>query len=570
MDGYTGDVHVTALLADTKGTSGTTAAHPTSQAAQRMRWQRLQETDEERNRRLQVIRERARWRRAHETPEQRSKRLQADRERQKRARQQESSEERAIRLQKVMERQRAKRAQETIIERMERLHGETLQQRARRAIESDEQRRIRLQKDRERKSGLRKLGKTEGIPAMDIATDVEFVGMCSRIGTRQSPEEDQQCYSKSELTISSCSSNWGEGVSSLDDWSSDEEGTSRTSCDVSGGGAVFSLGHFLAHNRFAPGFAPLAAFTHPRFPSDISERIQMSSSTMENVSLVNLGRQVLYDRSLKSMEDALNYFKSQGQRFGNANLDELRKKHMECSSDDLKYMIELIVGSETLAAQRYRNVMDINKDVSNMMGQMKRGTIRKSFFGMDTPKRQFIFHGQTPFKTVDVNELYEKWRMSINVNDSEDHKLRRFIRHIMSEVVVDPSDVFRLTTRTRHNHDNLLMLPQEFRATLKGFILHVCGEDDPTSDLSVTVDSMLTSVAKEIRRHPRKRGAASDPTHPGSCYGNGMEGMPIVFVNAFEEPEDQSTGKSPESVRIRMDEEDSKSSNGKDSIPLLS
>ncbi|KIH53470.1 hypothetical protein ANCDUO_16401, partial [Ancylostoma duodenale] len=223
MDGYTGDVHVTALLADTKGTPGTTAAHPTSQAAQRMRWQRLQETDEERNRRLQVIRERARWRRAHETPEQRSKRLQADRERQKRARQQESSEERAIRLQKVMERQRAKRAQETIIERMERLHGETLQQRARRAIESDEQRQIRLQKDRERKSELRRLGKSEGIPAMDTATEVEFAEMCSRIGTRQAPEEEQQCNSRSGITISSCSSNWGGGVSSLDDWSSDEE-----------------------------------------------------------------------------------------------------------------------------------------------------------------------------------------------------------------------------------------------------------------------------------------------------------------------------------------------------------
>ncbi|RCN40408.1 hypothetical protein ANCCAN_13654 [Ancylostoma caninum] len=509
------------LLADTGGILGSTAAHPSSQAAQRMRLQRLHETDEERNRRLQVIRERARWRRANETPEQRSKRLQADRERQKRARQQESSEERAIRLQKVMERQRAKRAQETIMERMERLHSETLQQRARRATESDEQRRIRLQKDRERKNGLRKLGKAEVNLAVDTvqssATDMEFAEWCSRVGMRAPPEEDKQCSSKSELSC--CSSYWGEGASSLDDWSRDEE---------------------------------------------------VSISSMENVSLVNLGRQVLYDRSLKSMDDALNYFKSQGQRFGHANLDELRKKHMECSSDDLKYMIELIVGSETLAAQRYQNVMDINKDVSNMMGKMKRGTLRKSFFGMDTPKRQFTIHGQTPFKTVDVNELYEKWRMSINVNDSEDHKLRRFIRHIMSEVVVDPSDVFRLTTRTRHNHDNLLMLPQEFRATLKGFILHVCGEDDPTSDLSVTVDSMLTSVAKEIRRHPRKRGAASNPSQSGSCYGDGMEGMPIVFVNAFEDPEVHSTGRSPESVRIRMDEEDSKSSNGKDSIPLLS
>ncbi|EYC22519.1 hypothetical protein Y032_0017g3402 [Ancylostoma ceylanicum] len=518
MDGCTGDVYATALLANSEGlsVSGRTATHPTSQAAQRMRWQRLQETDEERDRRLRAIRERARWRRAHETPEQRSKRLQADRERQKRARQQESREERAARLQKVMERQRAKRAQETIIERMERLHSETQQQRARRATESDEQRRIRLQKDRERKSGLRKHGKDEEDAVMVIAQAEEFAELCSTIGVGQLPEEDEQRNSKSAL--SSCSSTWGEGVSSLDGWSSDEEA---------------------------------------------------SISTMENVSLVNLGRQVLYDRSLKSMEDALNYFKSEGQKFGHANLDELRKKHMECSSDDLKYMIELIVGSETLAAQRYQNVLDINKDVSNMMGKMKRGTIRKSFFGMDTPKRQFTFHGQTPFKTVSINELYEKWRMSINVNDSEDHKLRRFIRHIMSEVVVEPSDVFRLTTRTRNNHDNLLMLPQEFRATLKGFVLHVCGEDDPTSDLSVTVDSMLTSVAKEIRRHPRKRGAPSDRSHPGSCYGGGMEGMPIVFVNAFEDAEGHSTEQSSESVRIRMDEEDSKSSNGKDSIPLL-
>ncbi|EYC22520.1 hypothetical protein Y032_0017g3402 [Ancylostoma ceylanicum] len=551
MDGCTGDVYATALLANSEGlsVSGRTATHPTSQAAQRMRWQRLQETDEERDRRLRAIRERARWRRAHETPEQRSKRLQADRERQKRARQQESREERAARLQKVMERQRAKRAQETIIERMERLHSETQQQRARRATESDEQRRIRLQKDRERKSGLRKHGKDEEDAVMVIAQAEEFAELCSTIGVGQLPEEDEQRNSKSAL--SSCSSTWGEGVSSLDGWSSDEERL------------------FPAHNRFTPGFAPLAAFTHPRFPRNISRRIQASISTMENVSLVNLGRQVLYDRSLKSMEDALNYFKSEGQKFGHANLDELRKKHMECSSDDLKYMIELIVGSETLAAQRYQNVLDINKDVSNMMGKMKRGTIRKSFFGMDTPKRQFTFHGQTPFKTVSINELYEKWRMSINVNDSEDHKLRRFIRHIMSEVVVEPSDVFRLTTRTRNNHDNLLMLPQEFRATLKGFVLHVCGEDDPTSDLSVTVDSMLTSVAKEIRRHPRKRGAPSDRSHPGSCYGGGMEGMPIVFVNAFEDAEGHSTEQSSESVRIRMDEEDSKSSNGKDSIPLL-
>ncbi|EPB69327.1 hypothetical protein ANCCEY_11576 [Ancylostoma ceylanicum] len=299
MDGCTGDVYATALLANSEGlsVSGRTATHPTSQAAQRMRWQRLQETDEERDRRLRAIRERARWRRAHETPEQRSKRLQADRERQKRARQQESREERAARLQKVMERQRAKRAQETIIERMERLHSETQQQRARRATESDEQRRIRLQKDRERKSGLRKHGKDEEDAVMVIAQAEEFAELCSTIGVGQLPEEDEQRNSKSAL--SSCSSTWGEGVSSLDGWSSDEEA---------------------------------------------------SISTMENVSLVNLGRQVLYDRSLKSMEDALNYFKSEGQKFGHANLDELRKKHMECSSDDLKYMIELIVGSETLVS----------------------------------------------------------------------------------------------------------------------------------------------------------------------------------------------------------------------------
>ncbi|KHJ87885.1 hypothetical protein OESDEN_12331 [Oesophagostomum dentatum] len=104
---------------------------------------------------------------------------------------------------------------------------------------------------------------------------------------------------------------------------------------------------------------------------------------MENVSLVCLGRQVLYDRSLKSMDDALEYFKLSGHEFGFANLDELRKKHSESSSSDLKYVIELITGSETL-------------------------------------------------------------------------------------VVVDPSDIYRLTTRNRNTHDNLLNLPQDFRAALKG------------------------------------------------------------------------------------------------------
>ncbi|KAK6744919.1 hypothetical protein RB195_011563 [Necator americanus] len=137
---------------------------------------------------------------------------------------------------------------------------------------------------------------------------------------------------------------------------------------------------------------------------------------------------------------------------------------MECSSEDLKYMIELIVESEALgaislppsslsptpilrtqhatAAQRYQDFITINKDVNDLMGKIKRGTLRKSFFGMGTPKKQFTYNARKHFKTVDINEIYEKWRMSMNVTDSEDNKLRRFIRHMMSEVATNPLDVF--------------------------------------------------------------------------------------------------------------------------------
>ncbi|KAK6744918.1 hypothetical protein RB195_011563 [Necator americanus] len=95
-----------------------------------------------------------------------------------------------------------------------------------------------------------------------------------------------------------------------------------------------------------------------------------------------------------------------------------------------------------MAAQRYQDFITINKDVNDLMGKIKRGTLRKSFFGMGTPKKQFTYNARKHFKTVDINEIYEKWRMSMNVTDSEDNKLRRFIRHMMSEVATNPLDVF--------------------------------------------------------------------------------------------------------------------------------
>ncbi|KAK6744920.1 hypothetical protein RB195_011563 [Necator americanus] len=167
-----------------------------STAAQRMRRQRANETEEAKNRRLRTVRERVRLKRANDTLEQRLRRLQADRDQQRRTRLLEKSEEKSLRLQKIIKRQRIKRAQETIIERLERLHSETERQRARRMTESEAQRRNRKVPDRN--------------SFQTNTTDIEYAELTLEFTTGRIGNDE---VSKSETEATTSSSGWDGSVS---------------------------------------------------------------------------------------------------------------------------------------------------------------------------------------------------------------------------------------------------------------------------------------------------------------------------------------------------------------------
>ncbi|KAL6727027.1 hypothetical protein Aduo_008942 [Ancylostoma duodenale] len=90
---------------------------------------------------------------------------------------------------------------------------------------------------------------------------------------------------------------------------------------------------------------------------------------------------------------------------------------------------------------------------------------------------------------IDFNGEYEEFRSTIDVTDSDDMKVRVFIRWILNKLVADRNDLRRI--------------PPTFRSILKSFVLHIA--DLPVgSEYSVKFDESLSSVVKESRRSYRR------------------------------------------------------------------
>ncbi|KAL6738096.1 hypothetical protein Aduo_011683 [Ancylostoma duodenale] len=123
----------------------------------------------------------------------------------------------------------------------------------------------------------------------------------------------------------------------------------------------------------------------------------------------------------------------------------------------------------------------------------------------------FRYDGAGRFNPVDFNAEYEEFRSTIDVTDSDDMKVRAFIRWILSKLVADRNDLRRLTTRRRDiRTDGLIRIPPTFRSILKSFVLHVA--DVPVgSEYSVKFDEIPSSVVKESRRSCRREASQDQP-----------------------------------------------------------
>ncbi|RCN40405.1 hypothetical protein ANCCAN_13651 [Ancylostoma caninum] len=83
-------------------------------------------------------------------------------------------------------------------------------------------------------------------------------------------------------------------------------------------------------------------------------------------------------------------------------------------------------------------------------------------------------------------------------------------------------------------------MPHEFKAVLKAFILHVCGDEDPSSDLSFVLDGILSYTpnerGKQVVHHnplptPKVERDESTMVHTPKLH---LEESSITFVDPIE------------------------------------
>ncbi|EYC02317.1 hypothetical protein Y032_0100g3228 [Ancylostoma ceylanicum] len=90
-----------------------------------------------------------------------------------------------------------------------------------------------------------------------------------------------------------------------------------------------------------------------------------------------------------------------------------------------------------------------------------------------------------------LNAEYEEFRSTTDVTDSDDMKVRAFIRWIPNKLVVDRNDLGKITTRRRDiRNDGLIRIPPTFRAILKNL--------PAGSEYSVKFDEVLSSVVRVL------------------------------------------------------------------------
>ncbi|KIH46154.1 hypothetical protein ANCDUO_23795, partial [Ancylostoma duodenale] len=190
------------------------------------------------------------------------------------------------------------------------------------------------------------------------------------------------------------------------------------------------------------------------------------------------------------------------------------------------------------------------------------GALPKTLFGLVAPSKEFIYYGKPPFRDVNINNVYDKWRVTARFTGFEEQKLCRcsvwaeqmnaslyafssFLLDLSLQVlelliVLNPDDAYKITVRARARYNHLLGMPHEFKAVLKAFILHVCGDEDPSSDLSFVLDGILSYTPnerdKQVVHHnplstPKVEHDESAMLHTPKLH---LEESSITFVDPIE------------------------------------
>ncbi|EYC17219.1 hypothetical protein Y032_0031g2343 [Ancylostoma ceylanicum] len=233
----------------------------------------------------------------------------------------------------------------------------------------------------------------------------------------------------------------------------------------------------------------------PRFVDWLSD-----PRNTDNFSLIDMGRAFLLDGEADSIEYVKECLSPRVVRLGCANVMELKLVHTRCTSPEMRAQIELLAGSELLSLHRRMCHEHLEGDVSGIHRMVRRQHLQPSSFGDADPSIPFCYVGSDVFfKSVNFNEEYAKWKLSVGQHLSEDTKIRHFLKEMLKTVVVDKEDFKKLTVRIRDGNDGLITVPLSFRSSLKGFILHTAGrEQDPT--FAISLDAMISSMVKEARR----------------------------------------------------------------------
>ncbi|EYB87485.1 hypothetical protein Y032_0261g535, partial [Ancylostoma ceylanicum] len=149
-------------------------------------------------------------------------------------------------------------------------------------------------------------------------------------------------------------------------------------------------------------------------------------------------------------------------------------------------------------------ITELQSALTNLHGLLRARPMPHSPFGIADPTAVFRYDGAGRFNTIDFNAEYEEFRTTIDVTDSDDMKVRAFIRWVLNKLVTDENDLRKLTTRRRDiRNDGLIRIPFTFRSILKNFVLHIA--DRPAgSEYSVKFDEILSSIVKESRRSCRR------------------------------------------------------------------
>ncbi|RCN37934.1 hypothetical protein ANCCAN_16147 [Ancylostoma caninum] len=86
----------------------------------------------------------------------------------------------------------------------------------------------------------------------------------------------------------------------------------------------------------------------------------------------------------------------------------------------------------------------------------------------EDPTAEFRCDGTGRFNSIDFNYEYQGFRGTINVADSDDMKVRAFIKWVLDKLVVNKDDLRKLTAKQGDiTTDGLIRIPTAFRSASK-------------------------------------------------------------------------------------------------------